>query len=146
MADTKWNSLDPIVVVVCSYITSNRLPNAPATAPFLCDLPTEITFTIGIWLPCAKSPPGCDLKILKKQGFANLLTENLTRGSEAVYSLTNISTNRMSFVEGWGAGYRQHLITSTSRWIEIHLNGPLQWVDRNLSRMDSPYQPCTSVV
>ncbi|KAL0280926.1 UNVERIFIED_CONTAM: hypothetical protein PYX00_002076 [Menopon gallinae] len=70
-------------------------------------------------------PTGCNLKIFNNQDFAALLAESASHG--------------------WGAQYRRQTITSTPCWVEIHLNGPLQWLDQVLSQMGSPKIPCSSV-
>ena len=86
----------------------------------------------------SKLTQGCTAKVFSTQQFSKMLSEAVLSGFEAVYRLTTCCVIRVSFVKGWGQSYKRQSIYNTPCWIELQLNGPLQWIDRALRHMRPP--------
>jgi len=91
-----------------------------------------------------KIPSGHGWNIFDNQSFAERLGRKVEEGFEEVYGLLQMCTVRVSFIKGWGSDYRRAHVTNTPCWCEIHLNGPLQWLDRVLREMNGPNKKMTS--
>lgn len=86
----------------------------------------------------SKLNEGCSLKVFSTHQFSKLLSDSVSKGFEAVYKLTNCCIIRISFVKGWGRNYKRQSIFHTPCWVEVQLNGPLQWIDKVLRQMKPP--------
>ena len=57
---------------------------------------------------------------------------NLPEGYEKIYSLKELCSIYVSFVKGWGCGYKRRELFETPIWLEIKLVRPLQDLDKIL--------------
>ena len=92
-----------------------------------------------------KVPKNANLKIFNNEEFYKELERRVALGFDAVYQLKELCTIRISFGKGWGPGFRLQAVTAAPCWIELHLKGPLQWLDRILTQMESPAYKCSSM-
>lgn len=92
-----------------------------------------------------KIPKNANLKIFDNEFFFQELNKRLAAGFDAVYQLKEFCTIRISFGKGWGIDYKLQAVTAAPCWIELHLKGPLQWLDRMLTQMESPGFTCSSM-
>lgn len=91
----------------------------------------------------SKVTHGGSIRVFSNPQFSKLLSSAVSKGFEAVYKLTSYCTFRVSFVKGWGRSYKRQTILNTPCWVEVQLNGPLQWIDKVLRQMRPP-QGCGS--
>ena len=92
-----------------------------------------------------KIPAGHEAVIFDNQKFAARLAQKVQYGFESAFQLIKMCTIHLSFVKGWGSDYKRTHVTSTPCWVEIHLNGPFQWLDRVLREMGGPKAQIGSV-
>lgn len=85
------------------------------------------------------------LRVFDTNAFARILEQRVQMGFVESIALHQLCTVRVSFVKGWSGQYHRQDITSTPCWMEIHLNGPLKWLDNVLTQMGSPHYAISSV-
>ena len=92
------------------------------------------------WHPATvcRIQPGHVMCVFNNQFFTQQLAQSVHQGFEEVFKLTHMCVIRISFVKRWGVEYQQQMVTSTSCWVEVHLNGPLQWLDKVLTQTGDP--------
>lgn len=84
-------------------------------------------------------------QIFDSDDFTDVLRQAILEGYESVFNLTKMCILRMSLVKGWGVDYGRPTVTGTPSWLEIHLDGPLKWLDNVLLTMRGPSESITSV-
>lgn len=89
-------------------------------------------------------PAYCNLKVFSLTEFEKRLKKTVQEGYRATYELMRFCTIRMSFANGWGHEHQRQDLTNVPCWIEIHITGPLDWLDRVMSRMGVPQAICSS--
>ncbi|XP_065185281.1 mothers against decapentaplegic homolog 1-like isoform X1 [Sycon ciliatum] len=85
-----------------------------------------------------------NMRVFNNVWLAGDLTGAVDQGYDAVNNLVSHCHFRVSFVKGWGSGYRRQEVTSTPCWIEVTLHSPLQWIDNVLLQMHPDHQPPSS--
>ena len=87
-----------------------------------------------------------NMRVFNNPRFDADLTVAVDQGYDAVNNLVSHCHFRVSFVKGWGSGYRRQEVTSTPCWIEVTLHSPLQWIDNVLlqNEMHPDHQPPSS--
>lgn len=108
----------------------------------LCDLSIFISCPM-LQEGVTKVTTGSTVKAFSNPEFSKLLSDAVSKGFEDVYKLTGYCTFRISFEKGWGRYYKRQTILEAPCWIEVQLNGPLQWIDEVLRQMKPP-QGCGS--
>lgn len=99
------------------------------------------------WHPATvvKIEPNVRFQIFDSDDFTDVLRQAILEGYESVFNLTKMCILRMSLVKGWGVDYGRPTVTGTPCWLEIHLDGPLKWLDTVLLTMRGPSESITSV-